>query len=113
VSALDSRTGVHGIVKQRGRLFFDFVKTTDAIGIGDSIYTSGMSNIFPEGILIGTVSSIGTDKDLFFKPVHLMPSVHINQLLYVYVVFSSDTTRPTLILNSNHTEQHEQPENER
>ena len=101
VSALDSKTGVHGIVKQRGNLYFDFIKTRDEVHIGDSIFTSGMSNIFPEGILIGTVSRIGTDNDLFFKPIQLIPSVHINQLLSVYVLFGSDTSRPmTMPLNN-------------
>lgn len=104
VSAIDSKTGVHGIVKQKGSLFFDFIKTGDEIRINDSIYTSGMSNIFPEGILIGTVSRIGTDENLFFKPVHLRPSVRVNQLLYVYALFSSDTSRPVTTLPPNNTQ---------
>jgi cell shape-determining protein MreC len=56
-----------------------------------------MSNIFPEGILIGTVSRIGIGHDLFFKPVQLTPGVHVNQLLSVYVLFSSDTSKPMTI----------------
>ena len=101
VSALDRKTGVHGIVKQRGSLYFDFIKTRDEVHIGDSIFTSGMSNIFPEGILIGTVSRISTGNDLFFKPIQITPSVHINQLLSVYVLFGSDTSRPMTIPLNN------------
>jgi len=101
VSAVDQETGVHGIVKQRGSLYFDFIKTRDEVHIGDSIVTSGMSNIFPEGILIGTVSRISTNHDLYFKPVQLTPSVNINQILSVYVLFSSDTSRPMAVPLNN------------
>jgi rod shape-determining protein MreC len=109
VSAFDSKTGVHGIVKQRGSLFFDFIKMRDEVHIGDSIITSGMSNIFPEGILIGTVSKISTDHDLFFKPIQITPSANVNQLLSVYVIFGSDTSRPMTIPLKNARSAAEEP----
>jgi len=92
VSALDANTGIHGIVKNQGNLVFNFVRIEDEINIGDSIFTSGMSNIFPEGILIGTVKRIDESSDQFFKPVYLKPSVRINQLNYVYLVYGKDTS---------------------
>jgi len=89
-SALDAKTGIHGIVKNHGNLVFDFVRIDDEINIGDSVYTSGMSDIFPEGILIGTVKKIDESDDQFFKPVYLKPSVRINRLNYVYVVYGKE-----------------------
>lgn len=86
ISGLHLKTGVHGIVKQRGSLHFDYVRIADEISIGDSIYTSGMSEIFPKGILIGTVHKIQQINDLFFKPVYLTPSVQINRLTSVYLI---------------------------
>ena len=85
-------TGIHGIVKNQGNLVFNFIRIEDEINIGDSVFTSGMSNIFPEGILIGTVSRIDETSDQFFKPVYLKPSVRINRLNYVYLVFSNEPT---------------------
>ena len=91
-SALDAKTGIHGIVRNHGNLVFDFIRIDDAINIGDSVYTSGMSDIFPEGILIGVVKRIDESNDQFFKPVIIKPSVRINLLNYVYVVFDSETS---------------------
>lgn len=91
VSALDIKNGVHGIIKQRGSLMFDYIRTTDNINIDDSIYTSGMSEIFPPGILVGTIQDIHLTDDLFFKKVFVTPSVRVNRLTSVYVVFVSET----------------------
>jgi rod shape-determining protein MreC len=86
LSALDVNTCVHGIVKKKDNLIFDFIRVNDEINVGDSIFTSGMSDIFPEGILIGKVEKIGEEENLFFKPVYITPSVQINRLTYVYIV---------------------------
>lgn len=92
LSAFDVNTGVHGIVKKKGNLIFDFIGINDAINIGDSICTSGMSEIFPEGILIGRVKKIGQKENLFFKPVYITPSVQINRLTHVYIISGGKTT---------------------
>lgn len=88
VSALDVESGVHGIIKQQGSLIFDYIRKTDEINIGDSIYTSGMSEIFPPGILVGTIQDIHPTNDLFFTRVFITPSTKVNRLTSVYVVFS-------------------------
>lgn len=88
VSAVDINTNIHGVVKKRDNIVFDFVRKTDVINVGDSIFTSGMSEIYPAGILIGTVEDIGPSDNMFFKPVSLVPSVQINQLAYVYLLLA-------------------------
>jgi rod shape-determining protein MreC len=87
ISALDVKTGIYGIIKQKGSLMFDYVKVTDEINIGDSIFTSGMSSIYPKGILIGTVSKIHQTDDLFFRKVFVTSSVQTNRLTSVYIIF--------------------------
>lgn len=88
VSAVDARTNIYGIVKQSdNKLIFDYIKIDDVINDGDSIFTSGLSEIFPKGILIGTVSEIRNKNDLFFKEVVITPAIRINQLSYVYIVY--------------------------
>ena len=67
VSAVDINMNIHGVVKKRNNIIFDYVRKTDNISIGDSIFTSGMSEIFPAGILIGTVDDITTSDDMFFR----------------------------------------------
>lgn len=86
VSAVDIRTGVHGIVKQDGGMIFDYIKITDPIQRGDTIFTSGMSENFPSGIPIAIVNGVRETGDLLFKNVTLRPCVSVNRLIYVYVV---------------------------
>jgi rod shape-determining protein MreC len=88
VSALDVKSGIHGIVKQQEGLVFDYIRKIDEIAIGDSLYTSGMSEIFPPGILIGTIQDIHPTDDLFFTKVFVASSAHVNQLTSVYVLFT-------------------------
>jgi len=52
---------------------------------GDTIVTSGYSTIFPEGILIGTVSSFEVEESNFFR-IDVKLSVDFNQLDYVYII---------------------------
>ncbi len=87
ISAVDSRTGIHGIVKKNSLLRFEYIRIEDDIRELDSVFTSGLSEIFPKGILIGLVADIKYRDDLFFKEVIVTPAVRINQLDYVYVIY--------------------------
>ncbi|MGB7055981.1 MAG: rod shape-determining protein MreC [bacterium] len=92
VSAIDINTGIHGVVKSQTNLLFDYVRHTDAIEIGDSLLTSGMSEVFPKGILIGTVQRVSESDDLFFKHVFVAPAVQINRLVSIYIILDEDRT---------------------
>jgi rod shape-determining protein MreC len=52
---------------------------------GDTIVTSGYSTIFPEGILVGTVTSFEVEESNFFR-IEVELSVDFNQLNWVYVI---------------------------
>jgi len=86
VSAIDVRTGIHGMIRKQKNLMFLYVRRTDSISVGDSIMTSGMSEIFPGGILIGTVQAIAESNDMFFKNVYVTPTVQINRLVSTYII---------------------------
>lgn len=94
VSGRDSRTGVNGMVLRDKQLRFAYVKISDPIEAGDSIFTSGMSEQFPAGIRIATVEKILITDDLLFKTVILRPCVSINQLNYVFIVLPSNRASP-------------------
>lgn len=93
VSAIDVKTGIHGMIKKQKNLMFLYVRRNDTIGVGDSIMTSGMSEIFPRGILIGTVQAIVESDDMFFKDVYVTPAVPINRLGSTYLIQSKIPTR--------------------
>jgi rod shape-determining protein MreC len=90
VSAIDINTGIHGVVKSQTNLLFDYVRHTDTIEIGDSLLTSGMSEVFPKGILIGTVQRVSESDDLFFKHVFVAPATQINRLVSIYIILGEN-----------------------
>ena len=57
---------------------------------GDTIITSGNSQIFPENIMIGTVEYIDEELENLFKKGKVRFSVDYNRLTYVYVVQNVD-----------------------
>ena len=56
-----------------------------AVNIGDSVLTSGYSNVFPKDILIGTVSEIDNSQTSFLK-IQVELATSFNNLNTVYVV---------------------------
>ena len=57
-----------------------------AINPGDTIITSGFSTIFPEGLHVGNVTDIETDKRNGFKLLKVRLNNNLSSLDYVYVI---------------------------
>jgi len=72
---------------------------------GDTILTSGNSQIFPEGMMIGTVEYVDEEMDNMFKKGKIRYSVDYNQVTYIYVV---ENTRRDEILRLKTTTPGEQ-----
>jgi rod shape-determining protein MreC len=101
-SAIDLRTGATGIVRHargtRETLVLDRVRKQDLVRVGNEIVTAGwragaLSSLFPKGIPIGRVTSVGqTDTDLF-QQVQVDPYVDFGSLDAVLVLVPSTTPR--------------------
>lgn len=101
-SAIDLRTQAAGIVRHargtRETLVLDRVRKADVVRLGDEIVTagwraSGFSSIYPKGIPIGEVTSVGqTDTDLF-QQVQVDPYVDFGALDAVLVLVPSDRSQ--------------------
>jgi rod shape-determining protein MreC len=99
VSAIDLRTQASGIVRHargtRETLVLDRVRKADVIKVGHEIVTagwraSGFSSLYPKGIPIGEVTSVGqTDTD-FFQQVQIDPYVDFGALDAVLVLVPID-----------------------
>ena len=57
---------------------------------GSSVVTTGLGNIFPSGILVGTVDSISTDNFDLSKIVTVKTDVDFNNISYVTIVKRDD-----------------------
>ncbi|MDH4102118.1 MAG: rod shape-determining protein MreC [Thermoleophilia bacterium] len=101
-SAIDLRTSAPGIVRHargtRETLVLDRVRKQDRVTVGDEIVTagwraSGLSSLYPKGIPIGKVTSVGqTDTDLF-QQVQVDPFVDFGSLDAVLVLVPTERRR--------------------
>ena len=102
VSALDVASGAAGIVKH-GRasvstLIFDRVPKKLKVSVGDTIVTAGwrstkLASLYPKGIPIGKVTSVGqADTDLW-KQVQVEPFADFDSLDAVLVLVRKDGQR--------------------
>lgn len=56
------------------------------INVGDSVMTSGFSNIFPKGMLIGTVKEVMVGKNASFLTIKLRLATDFRRLGLVYLI---------------------------
>jgi rod shape-determining protein MreC len=98
-SAIDLRTGATGIVRHargtRETLVLDRVRKQDVVRRGNEIVTAGwragpLSSLYPKGIPIGKVTSVGqTDTDLY-QQVQIDPYVDFGALDAVIVLVPAE-----------------------
>jgi rod shape-determining protein MreC len=84
VSARIGRAGVGGILRwdpARGRdLVMGEIAFEEGIAPGDTVWTSGMGEIFPPGLLVGTVRSVETDSLRLLQSVRIRPFTSLARL---------------------------------
>ena len=88
VSVINSRTRAAGILKGDGMggLYVDYYDRLDSVQKGDTFITSGMGQLFPKGILTGTVTQVSTPATGLFQRVVVDCSVDFYKLEHVLVV---------------------------
>jgi rod shape-determining protein MreC len=62
-----------------------------SIKVGDIVKTSGLSDTYPEGIIVGTVSKIESDAFGTSKTIKVISSSNFSNLRYVTVLIGSDS----------------------
>ena len=92
--AYDSRTDDSGIIvgsaklAKNGQCRMNDLTRDCTVAIGDSIVTSGGGGIFPEGLMVGTVNTMGQDKgDIMYYAV-IDTAVNFEKLRNVMVITS-------------------------
>lgn len=59
------------------------------VSVGDTIETTGFSAVFPEGIMIGTISDVDGGRGDFYQ-IRVKPSTEFRKLSNVYVIVNLD-----------------------
>ena len=93
VSAL-TESQMLGIVKgsdeEDGTLYFEANTFQNNIEIGEKIYTSGISEIYPKGLYIGKVSEIDEDNGELFRSIKVKSDIDILNMMEVLILMPED-----------------------
>lgn len=88
VDALVQRTRARGIVVGKSRRLTEmrYVDVHEDVRVGDRIISSGLGEVYPKGLLIGTVSSVRAKPYGLFHEVDVQPAVDLAKLEEVLVL---------------------------
>jgi len=88
VAARVKRSREQGILRyELGRgMYLDNCPRQGDVVIGDTVLTSGLGGIFPEGLVIGTVKRVDTPEKEFFYNIAVEPAINFNGLDELYVL---------------------------
>ncbi len=63
-----------------------YLLNTASVKVGDKVVTSGLGNLFPEGILVGKISEVKRDSNRLFQEVKITPTVDFGKLEELFVI---------------------------
>lgn len=88
IDVMIERSRVKGVVEGNGTdgLVMKYVRQVDEVKVGDQVITSGLSGIFPKGLIVGEVTRVEKSGDNFFKNVEVRPAVDLGRLEEVLVI---------------------------
>lgn len=92
VGAYVPRSGATGIVSGDASLRYDgvckltYLEADADIEVGDKVYSSGNGSVYPEGLLIGEVISVGVDEYSRALIATVKPAVDFSELQYMMII---------------------------
>lgn len=93
VSALMKRTGYFGTIQWDGhdpdQVKLKFIPLHVKPQVGDTVVTSGYSGVFPEGIMVGTITRINPGKETSFHDLDVKLSQDFRKLSYATIIRSN------------------------
>jgi rod shape-determining protein MreC len=87
VGAILEKSRLQGVLRgtQTGEVMLERVMSDEQVPVGETLLTSGGDQIFPKGLPVGTVESVGKGKDLFLK-IKVKPAANLSKLEEVLVL---------------------------
>jgi rod shape-determining protein MreC len=96
VGALLEKTRLQGVLRgtANGEVVLERVMSDEQVPLGENVLTSGGDQIFPKGLRIGTVTQVGSGKDLFLN-VKIKPAANLSKLEEVLVLVEKQERQAT------------------
>jgi rod shape-determining protein MreC len=87
VGVLLENTRLQGVLRgtANGEVVLERVMTDEQVAVGEPVLTSGGDQIFPKGLPVGTVTRVGSGKDLFLN-IKVKPAANLSKLEEVLVL---------------------------
>ena len=73
----------------------DYVLKTSDVAVGDMVITSGMGRVYPKGLPVGEVVSVGSRPGELFKDIKIRPVVDFSKLEELLVILKEDPLSTT------------------
>jgi rod shape-determining protein MreC len=96
VGALLEKTRLQAVLRgtANGEVVLERVMGDEQVPVGENVLTSGGDQIFPKGLRIGTVTQVGSGKDLFLN-VKIKPAANLSKLEEVLVLVEKQERQAT------------------
>jgi rod shape-determining protein MreC len=87
VGAILEKTRLQGVLRgtANGEITLERVMSDEQVPVGETVLTSGGDRIFPKGLHVGTVTRVGSGKDLFLN-IKIKPAADLSRLEEVLVL---------------------------
>ena len=94
VGATLERSRTQGVLKGVGNNLcqLDYVMNEESLSPGDAVVTSGLDQIYPQGLLLGTVLKVGSG-NIYYKRIIVRPAAALDRLETVLIVLQDYTER--------------------
>jgi rod shape-determining protein MreC len=103
VGAILEQSRLQGVLKGKssGELVIDRIMADEEVKPGDKVLTSGGDQIFPKGLIVGTIEKINKGPE--FLQISVKPSATLNRLEEVLVIVKKEEREPVSIATSGRT----------
>jgi rod shape-determining protein MreC len=96
VGAILEKSRLQGVLRgtSTGEVVLERVMSDEQVPVGETLLTSGGDQIFPKGLPVGTVTKVGTGKDLFLN-IKVKPAANLSKLEEVLVLVEKQDRQAT------------------
>ncbi len=96
VGAILEKSRLQGVLRgtATGEVALEKVMSDQQVEVGETVLTSGGDQIFPKGLPVGTVKTVGSGKDLFLN-ITIRPAANLSKLEEVLVLLEKQDRQAT------------------